>query len=173
MGEQAWRQLVAMLVVVGLAACGDRRASETAAPEVVRAPIDAPRGPVIARVDAAPPRSGLDDALVIACVGAWHSGPQVLKLWGDHPDYEADYATSYRTDDPSSSFVELRYRVDAGRLSLWSSGSAEPAGVPFTLERDEGDLVYRYLLRFDTPVLGRHVFEGEMPASYHCVPRRD
>ena len=169
------RAVAAAVIAIAISGCGDPRAG--GAPRrvpatdasIAREPLDAADP-----VDAIPPRSGLDDALVVACIGAWRSGVQVLKLWGDHPDYEPDYATAYRIDDPLADFEEFRYQVDSGRLRLWRPGrSSDVVDVPFTLVRDEGDLVYRYELRLGGPVLGQRVFEGEMPSSYYCRPRPD
>ncbi len=176
---RAMRHLHAGLAAVVLAGCGDPRASgkPSATPDIAlhrASPLDAQdaaRDSAAAPLDGPPPRSGLDDALVIACIGAWRSGVQVLKLWGDHPDYEPDYATAYRTDDLTADPEEYRYRVEGGRLQLWRQGSREVTEARFALVRDEGDLVYRYQLRLETPVLGQTLFEGEMPSSYHCVAR--
>ena len=118
-------------------------------------------------------RGMLDDALVIDCVGAWQSGAQVLRLWGDHPDYEADYATAYRTDDRSAPSEVLRYHVGDEHLRLWRRQGREVVDVPFTLVRDEHGAVYRYELRLGGPAFGQRVFKGEMPSSYHCTPRPD
>ncbi len=120
-----------------------------------------------------PRRASHDDALVIDCVGAWRSGAQVLKVWGDHPDYEPDYATAYRTDDRDARAEELRYHVAGHRLRLWRHHGREVLDVPFTLVRDERGAVYRYQLRLEAPVLGQRVFEGDLAASYHCAPRPD
>ena len=139
-------RLAAALVLVVLASCADARRTS---------------------------RTTLDDALVIDCVGSWRSGTQVLKLWGDHPDYEPDYATAYRTDDRGSKSEELRYHVGDRRLRLWRHRGRELVDVAFTLVRDERGAVYRYQLRLDGAAFGQRVFEGEMPASYHCEPRRD
>ena len=118
-------------------------------------------------------RATHDDALVLDCVGDWHSGPQVLKLWGDHPDYEPDYATAYRTDDRGAKAEELRYHVAGDHLRLWRHHGREVADVPFTLVRDEAGATYRYQLRLDAPVFGQRVYQGDLSAAYHCAPRTD
>lgn len=112
-----------------------------------------------------------DDALIMDCVGDWHAGHQVLKLWGDHPDYEPDYAVAYRDDDPTHRLEELRYAVVGDRLRLWRHHGRELVEVGFTLVRDERGAVYRYQLRLDGPAFGERVFTGEMSAAYHCAPR--
>lgn len=163
--------LVAGLTVAG---CGDRRAAPTRTDVANAGDGDRPAratdssGPPPGTTLAATPAS-LDDATVIACVGDWHAGTQVLKFWGNHPDYPPDAADAYRTD--RDEVIELRYEVQDGHLRLWR-GDAALADVGYALSRDEGARdVPRYQLRFDAPVFGHDRYEGFVGPSFRCSPR--
>lgn len=169
------------VLVAGLAiaACGDRRVAPAHRGSVAS---DAGRGGRLADEPAplrdaspdatpapadVPPSSG-DEMAVLECVGDWHAGPQVLKFWGNHPDYPADAADAYRTD--RDEVIELRYQVQDGRLRLWRD-DALLADVAFTLSRDEHDPgVHRYQLRLDAPVFEHDHYDGVVATSFWCIP---